>query len=239
MPQQQKEMRLSISLEILKEVSLSQEHQKILTDLLKISLENIGKKFKNEWIFRNLSFEFYKNDPVAIIGPNGSGKSTLMQSLAGAIPINEGKVTFENNKQGIPEEKWHELLSFSAPYLELIEEFTLAESVNFHTKFKPFQEDINTSNFLEILELEKHKDKSVKNFSSGMRQKLKLGLAFYSLNDIILLDEPTANLDQKGFEWYLENVVKVLENKIVIISSNEPKEYTFCKNHLNILNFKK
>lgn len=207
--------------------------------MLKISLENIGKKFKNEWIFRNLSFEFYKNDPVAIIGPNGSGKSTLMQSLAGAIPINEGKVTFENNKQGIPEEKWHELLSFSAPYLELIEEFTLAESVNFHTKFKPFQEDINTSNFLEILELEKHKDKSVKNFSSGMRQKLKLGLAFYSLNDIILLDEPTANLDQKGFEWYLENVVKVLENKIVIISSNEPKEYTFCKNHLNILNFKK
>jgi ABC-type multidrug transport system ATPase subunit len=239
MPQQQKEMRLSISLEILKEVSLSQEHQKILTDLLKISLENIGKKFKNEWIFRNLSFEFYKNDPVAIIGPNGSGKSTLMQSLAGAIPINEGKVTFEDNKQVIPEEKWHELLSFSAPYLELIEEFTLAESVNFHTKFKPFQGDINTSDFLEILELEKHKDKSVKNFSSGMRQKLKLGLAFYSLNDIILLDEPTANLDQKGFEWYLENVEKVLENKIVIVSSNEPKEYTFCKNHLNILNFKK
>jgi len=207
--------------------------------LLKISLENIGKKFKNEWIFRNLSFEFYKNDPVAIIGPNGSGKSTLMQSLAGAIPINEGKVTFENNKYVIPEEKWHELLSFSAPYLELIEEFTLAESVNFHTKFKPFQDDINTSDFLEILELEKHKDKSVKNFSSGMRQKLKLGLAFYSLNDIILLDEPTANLDQKGFEWYLENVEKVLENKIVIVSSNEPKEYTFCKNHLNILNFKK
>ena len=210
-----------------------------MTDLLKISLENIGKKFKNEWIFRNLSFEFYKNDPVAIIGPNGSGKSTLMQSLAGAIPINEGKVTFENNKQVIPEEKWHELLSFSAPYLELIEEFTLAESVNFHTKFKPFQDHINTSDFLEILELEKHKDKSVKNFSSGMRQKLKLGLAFYSLNDIILLDEPTANLDQKGFEWYLENVEKVLENKIVIVSSNEPKEYTFCKNHLNILNFKK
>ena len=207
--------------------------------MLKISLENIGKKFKNEWIFRNLSFEFYKNDPVAIIGPNGSGKSTLMQSLAGAIPINEGKVTFENNKYVIPEEKWHELLSFSAPYLELIEEFTLAESVNFHTKFKPFQDDINTSDFLEILELEKHKDKSVKNFSSGMRQKLKLGLAFYSLNDIILLDEPTANLDQKGFEWYLENVEKVLENKIVIVSSNEPKEYTFCKNHLNILNFKK
>ena len=207
--------------------------------MLKISLENIGKKYKNEWIFRNLSFEFSKNEPIAIIGPNGSGKSTLMQSLAGAIPVNEGKVTFINNKQVIPEEKWHELLSFSAPYLELIEEFTLAESVNFHIKFKPFQDDMNTSEFLEILELRKHKDKPVKNFSSGMRQKLKLGLAFYCKNDIILLDEPTSNLDQKGFDWYLENVEKVLENKIVIVSSNESKEYTFCKNHLNILNFKK
>lgn len=207
--------------------------------MLKISLENIGKKFKNEWIFRNLSFKFNKNEPIAIIGPNGSGKSTLMQALSGAIPINEGKVTYMESGQLISEDKWHELLSFSAPYLELIEEFTLAESVNFHTKFKPFQDDINTSDFLQILELEKHKDKPVKNFSSGMRQKLKLGLAFYSKNDIILLDEPTSNLDQKGFEWYLENVEKALENKIVIVSSNEPKEYIFCKNHLNILNFKK
>lgn len=207
--------------------------------MLKISLENIGKKFKNEWIFRNLSFEFGKNEPIAIIGPNGSGKSTLMQALAAAIPINEGRVAYIEHNQVIPEDKWHELLSFSSPYLELIEEFTLAESVNFHTKFKPFQDDINTSDFLQILELEKHKDKPVKNFSSGMRQKLKLGLAFYSKNDIILLDEPTSNLDQKGFEWYLENVEKALENKIVIVSSNEPKEYIFCEKQLNILDFKK
>lgn len=207
--------------------------------MLKISLENIGKKFKNEWIFRCLSFEFSKNEPIAIIGPNGSGKSTLMQALAGAIPINEGKVVYTENKEIIAEEKWHELISFSAPYLELIEEFTLAESVNFHVKFKPFQAGISTSEFLQIIELEKHKDKPVKNFSSGMRQKLKLGLAFYSLNEIILLDEPTSNLDQNGFDWYISQVEKATENKIVIVSSNEPKEYIFCKNHLNILNFKK
>jgi ABC-type multidrug transport system ATPase subunit len=135
---------------------------------LKISLENIGKKFKNEWIFRNLSFDFSKNEAIAIIGPNGSGKSTLMQALAGAIPINEGKVTYLNQEKSIPDENWHELLSFSAPYLELIEEFTLAESLNFHVKFKPFQNGLATSEFLQIIELEKHKDKPVKNFSSGM-----------------------------------------------------------------------
>jgi ABC-type multidrug transport system ATPase subunit len=206
--------------------------------LLKISLENIGKKFKNEWIFRNLSFEFLKNESIAIIGPNGSGKSTLMQALAGAIPINEGKVNYINEENLIPDENWHELLSFSAPYLELIEEFTLAESVNFHIKFKPFQNDLTSSDFLQIIDLEKHKNKPVKNFSSGMRQKLKLGLAFYSRTQILLLDEPTSNLDQNGFEWYLHNVEKALKDKIVIVSSNEPKEYTFCEKHLNILDFK-
>lgn len=206
--------------------------------MLKISLENIGKKFKNEWIFRNLSFEFSKNEPIAIIGPNGSGKSTLMQVLAGAIPINEGNVVYSENMVIIPEDKWHESLSFSAPYLELIEEFTLLESVNFHVKFKPFQDGLSISEFLEIIELEKHKDKPVKNFSSGMRQKLKLGLAFYSQTDIILLDEPTSNLDHKGFDWYIKQVQKALKDKILIVSSNEPKEYTFCQNHLNILDFK-
>jgi ABC-type multidrug transport system ATPase subunit len=161
-----------------------------------------------------------------------------MQALAGAIPINEGKVTYINEEKFIPDENWHDLLSFSAPYLELIEEFTLAESVNFHIKFKPFQNDLTSSDFLQIIDLEKHKNKPVKNFSSGMRQKLKLGLAFYSRTQILLLDEPTSNLDQNGFEWYLHNVEKALKDKIVIVSSNEPKEYTFCEKHLNILDFK-
>jgi ABC-type multidrug transport system ATPase subunit len=206
---------------------------------LKIILENIGKKFKNEWIFRNLSFEFSTKLPVAIVGPNGSGKSTLMQAIAGAIPVNEGRVSHISNESSIlTEDKWHEFLSFSAPYLELIEEFTLAECVDFHVKFKPFQNGLRNIDFLQKLDLEKHKDKPIKNFSSGMRQKLKLGLAFYSKNDIILLDEPTSNLDNKGFEWYLEHVNKVLKDKIVIVSSNEPKEYSFCSEYLNILDFK-
>jgi ABC-type multidrug transport system ATPase subunit len=206
--------------------------------LLKISLENIGKKFKNEWIFRKLNYEITDNQPLAIIGPNGSGKSTLMQAIAGAIPINEGKILFNSENKIVEEENWHKMLSFSSPYLELIEEFTLAETVNFHIKFKPFLEGISETDFLEIIELSKHKNKQVKNFSSGMRQKLKLGLAFYSQTKILLLDEPTSNLDHKGFDWYLNQIERAIDNKIVIVSSNEPKEYSFCEKHLNILDYK-
>lgn len=206
--------------------------------MLKISLENIGKKFKNEWIFRKLNYEITENQPLAIIGPNGSGKSTLMQAIAGAIPVNEGKVFFKAENSNIEEENWHKMLSFSSPYLELIEEFTLSETVNFHIKFKPFREKVSENDFLEIIELSKHKNKQVKNFSSGMRQKLKLGLAFYSQTKILLLDEPTSNLDHKGFDWYLNQVEKAIHDKIVIVSSNEPKEYSFCEKHLNILDYK-
>ena len=206
--------------------------------MIKIQTENIGKKFKNEWIFRNLNLEIQNGSPLAVVGPNGSGKSTFMQALAGIIPVNEGKVKFFEDSLPIEEGNWHEYLSFSAPYMELIEEFTLIEAIEFHIKFKKLKNGITQNQFLELIQLDTQKEKTIKNFSSGMRQKLKLGLAFYSESLILLLDEPTANLDQIGFEWYFDQVTSLSSEKLIIISSNEPKEYSFCKNQLNILNFK-
>ena len=71
-----------------------------------------------------------------------------------------------------------------------------------------------------------------------MKQKLKLGFAFYTMSDILILDEPTANIDQSGYEWYMKEIQKQIPQKIVIISSNEPKEYTFCQEKLSILDYK-
>lgn len=207
--------------------------------MVRISLENIAKKYKNEWIFKNLNLEINSNEPIAIIGPNGSGKSTLMQVMAGIIPHNKGHISyFSSQNQKIEPENIYYQIAFVAPYLELIEEFTLTEAVDFHTEFKPFINGLSKNDFLEEINLKSHKDKSIKNFSSGMKQKLKLALAFKDNSEILFLDEPTANLDLNTQDWYLENVQKILDSKIVIVSSNEPKEYSFCKNHLNILNYK-
>jgi ABC-type multidrug transport system ATPase subunit len=206
--------------------------------LLQIKAEEIGKKFKNEWIFKNLSLEMQTGVPIAIVGPNGSGKSTLMQSLSGIIPTNSGKVFYTENNQNLEEDKWHTKISYAAPYLELIEEFTLIEALKFHIKFKPFVNNLSIEEFLVKVELEKHKNKQIKNFSSGMKQKLKLGLVFMSQSDVFFLDEPSSNLDQNAFNWYFENVQLHLKDKLVIISSNEPREYSFCENHINILNYK-
>jgi len=211
---------------------------KTSNNLLTIEAENIGKKYKNEWIFRKLNFEFSENQSIAITGPNGSGKSTLMQALAGMIPVNEGKVAYSTSGNNIHEEEFHQYLSFSAPYLELIEEFTLQEAVIFHKKFKEFKDGISAGDFLKQIELEKHRNKQIKFFSSGMRQRLKLGLVFYSTSEVLFFDEPTSNLDEKGFNWYKSEIEKVLGQRLILVSSNEPKEYEFCKKHLDILNFK-
>lgn len=206
--------------------------------MISLSLQNIGKRFSREWIFRGLSYDFKVGQPVAIIGPNGSGKSTLIKALSGTIPVNEGSVNFYENDKPIDEENWHSHVGISAPYLELIEEFTLAESIAFHSKFRHLDKSINIEEFMKMIGLEKHRNKYVRDFSSGMKQKLKLGFAFFSQNSILILDEPTANIDHNGYEWYMEMVQSQINDKIVIISSNEPKEYTFCKESISILDYK-
>lgn len=206
--------------------------------MFQVSLENIGKKFKNEWIFRNLSFSFQSGVAYAITGPNGSGKSTFVQAMAGVIPVNEGKISYTHHQQQLPEEDWYQQFSFASPYLELIEEFTLEEAVEFHTKFKTLRHNLAVSDFLKTIHLERHAAKQIRNFSSGMKQRLKLGLAFYSQSEILFLDEPTSNLDHTGFQWYLDLVEKETDGRIILISSNEPKEYVFCTQTLNVLDFK-
>jgi ABC-type multidrug transport system ATPase subunit len=206
--------------------------------LVKIEVNNLGKKFKNEWIFKNLSSSFEFKTPTAIIGPNGSGKSTLMQVLANIIPKNMGEILYSKEKQNITEEDIFKKIAYSAPYSELIEEFTLHETISFHNKFKPLRDNLNVSEFIEVIDLQKHTNKQIKFFSSGMKQKLKLGLAFYDNSDLLFLDEPSSNLDQKTTEWYLEEVKKLLNLKTILISSNDPKEYSFCENQINILNYK-
>jgi ABC-type multidrug transport system ATPase subunit len=203
-----------------------------------IQLENLGKKFRKEWIFRNVNLTFEAGQNYTFVGPNGSGKSTLLQVLMGIMPHTEGKISYSSDNQAVEIDNIYKKIVIAAPYLELIEEFTLLESVEFHQKFKPFKDKITPIQLIELLQLSQHKDKTIKNFSSGMKQRLKLGLAFYSEAPIILLDEPTSNLDAQGTAWYLEQIEKHTAHRLLIICSNQPNEYAFCKNIVDIRDYK-
>ena len=131
-----------------------------------LSLLNIGKRFSKEWIFRGLTYEFKVGVPVAVVGPNGSGKSTLVKSISGGIPLNEGKINYYEGSKEIFEENWYKKVGISAPYLELIEEFSLSESIDFHIQFRPFLPEIDKNIFIHKLGLEKHQNKYIRDFSS-------------------------------------------------------------------------
>src|SRR5688572_29157080 len=203
---------------------------------MQIKLTGLGKRYNFEWIFRNLNYEFTAGNTYAILGHNGSGKSTLLNTISGFQLPSEGDLTFSLQNHTIPAEEIFRHISYAAPYLELVEEFTLEESIEFHTRFKPLR-NISASEFIDRLKLYKARHKYIKDFSSGMKQRLKLGLALYSDSSLLLLDEPTTNLDQEGIDWYREHLELNKQGRIVIIGSNIAHEYSFADERLHITDY--
>jgi ABC-type multidrug transport system ATPase subunit len=203
-----------------------------------IEVEKLGKKYAKEWIFRNLNARFDSKFSYAITGPNGSGKSTLIQILSGAFLPTEGSIKYTLQDKNIAEEEIYPHLDIITPHLELIEEFSLEEFLTFHFRFKKLKSGLTLNDFISLVYLENDRSKLIQNFSSGMKQRLKLGLTFFSESKICLLDEPTSNLDEQGIAWYLKHVEAILRDKLVIISSNQLREYDFCDNIIHIPDFK-
>lgn len=207
---------------------------------MNISIQKLAKKFRREWIFKNLNWEFQNNETYAITGSNGSGKSTLLQIISGILAFNKGQIEYKFEGRKVEVDTLYKYLTLATPYLELVEEFTLIEAINFHLKFKNFEENIPIKDFILILGLQKSKNKPIKYFSSGMKQRLKLGFALHTDAPLLLLDEPTTNLDAQGIAWYKSEVEQKLNKKTIIICSNQKSEYEFCKsdNILDIMQYK-
>ncbi len=205
---------------------------------MKIQLTKAGKRFNREWIFRNADIQFLSGESYAITGANGSGKSTLLQVLSGSMAISEGRVDWILHEKLIDPELVFRNLTISAPYIELIEEMTATEFLNFHQLFKPFISGVSTKEIISIIGLEKAASKQIRYFSSGMKQRMKLAQAIFSDVPLLLLDEPCTNFDTSGFELYNHLMTTYAQNKTVIISSNDVHEYSFCKHIISILDFK-
>jgi ABC-type multidrug transport system ATPase subunit len=197
---------------------------------MNIKLTNVGKRFERNWIFRNLSLEFTQGKRYVVIGPNGSGKSTLLKVISGNITPSEGKVEYSNNNTSIAVEDVFSKLAIAAPYLDVPEEYSLLEVITFHKVFKPFEKNLSEKEVIDIMELAHTKEKNYKHFSSGMKQRVKLGLAVLSQTPLLLLDEPSTALDAKSVLWY-QNLIKDFGTgkTIIVFSNNKEEEFSFCE----------
>lgn len=206
--------------------------------LMKMLLSDAGKRYNREWIFRHFNYEFNTGNAYAITGNNGSGKSTLLQVIAGAVQHSEGIIEFYNSTNAIAPENHHQHLSIAAPYLELPEEMTLIEFLEFHQSFKPFLSSLTISEIISLLSLQKATDKQIRNFSSGMKQRVKLAQAILSDVPVVLLDEPCTNLDAEGISLYHRLINEYCADRLVIVSSNDEEEYHFCNYKIGIGDYK-
>lgn len=204
-----------------------------------ISLSDAGKRYNRDWIFRHLTYQFEAGKSYAITGPNGSGKSTLLQVLSGNTMTNEGKIEWQLNGKVLADEKVYNHVSICAPYLELIEEMTLSEFLLFHSSFKPFLSGISMADIVDITGLAKAVNKQIRYYSSGMKQRVKLAQCIFSDTSLVLLDEPCTNLDAAGIELYHRLIATYCQNRMVVVSSNDEVEFSFCQAIINISDYKR
>lgn len=203
-----------------------------------INLEDISKRYGFEWIFKQVNCQFEPDFRYAVIGPNGSGKSTLLKIISGGLAPTSGKVHYTIlHKRVADETDAAKEIVYAAPYISLLEDFTLEEMYRFHISFKKMK-TTSKEEFFEIAQLSPHKNKYIKNFSSGMKQRLKLSLAFLTDSKVLLLDEPTSNFDTKSVDWYHGLIENYTQNRLVIIGSNQEYEYSFCEKRLSVTEYK-
>jgi heme exporter protein A len=201
--------------------------------------ESVNKTFGRRLIFKDISFKLNSSAIFGISGPNGSGKSTLVKIIANIISPSSGKLIHNFNGTEIKPENLHNHIGLVSPYLVLYDEFTAYENLNYFSEIRgiPFNKG-RVDDLLNKFLLFNRKEDLVKTYSSGMKQRLKFIFALMHSPQLIILDEPTSNLDDEGKEVVYELVKEEGSNNIVIIASNEKVDLSLCNETIDLKNHK-
>jgi ABC-type multidrug transport system ATPase subunit len=205
---------------------------------MEIFLEELGKRYRREWIFRDLNFQASGPEAVAVLGPNGAGKSTLIRIAAGLALPSVGRLGLRQGGTEYRDEEHTARCAFTAPYLELPEELSLRQLLRFHFRFRPLLQGLDPGELPALLDLERFRDHAVQQYSSGMKQRVKLGLTLFTDVPFLFLDEPLTNLDSAGGHWYQELIRNYRRDRFIMVASNRPEEYSFCTRTLQLADHK-
>lgn len=208
--------------------------------MIELECINLEKKYFNKLVFRGINLKLKDGDAVAITGKNGSGKSTFLKIISGLIKPTSGKIILKENNNEINRENYINYIGFTSPYINLYDELTAFENLKF------FSDLINDSNnqkdkinsLLKRVNLYNVRNELVRDFSTGMKQRLKLAFSLLKTPKILLLDEPQSNLDSEGIELINNIFVEQKNRGILIIATNELWDTNLFSITLNIENYK-
>lgn len=198
-----------------------------------LSFSNIGKKFYQRWIFRRISGKLSVSEKLVLIGRNGSGKSTLMRIFAGQLSQSEGELEYRIGNKKLPVGNLYQYISWSAPYLDMYLDLSLAEHLNLHFRFKECLLN-HPQEIIDVLKLNEHEHKKLRYYSSGMLQRAKVGMALFTKSPLLLLDEPTSNMDTQNAALMLDLIHTYSQNRLLILASNMEREYDGIENIITL-----
>lgn len=206
---------------------------------MNISLQQVSKRFQQHWIFKQVSYEFRSGNAYALLGANGSGKSTLLRVIAGMQSASKGSVIYtDGNSSVINPQQAFKHISFTAPGQEIVEELTMREFLDFHFSFKKPLQGLRIDDIIALTGLQAAADKPLGDYSSGMKQRVKLAQAIFSDTDVLMVDEPCTNLDEAGTQQYRNWMETYTKNRLVLVASNDVREYFFCKDKILLEEYK-
>lgn len=191
-----------------------------------ISLNQVGKRYQQHWVFKGIDYTFEAGKQYAVLGANGSGKSTLLRIISGMQHANKGTIEYVIEGKKTASEHIFNKVSYCAPGMDLIEEMSLSEFLAFHFTFKKMIPSFDVKSIMETMGMLAVRNKFIHEFSSGMKQRVKLAQAFFTDTPILLLDEPCSNLDTQGVDMYQQWLQQYTAGRLVIIASNDEREYT-------------
>lgn len=198
--------------------------------MFRLSASRLSKRFGPRKVFSDINFELRTGQSLAVVGPNGSGKSTLLKVLLGLLRATTGEISYHENGGALDESAFRDRSSFVAPYLSLYDHLTGEENLRFFSEVAGEHvtgKDVNK--LLARVGLEGRGDDLVLGYSSGMKQRLKYAAALLNHPDFLMLDEPTANLDEAGKQMVSEIIEQNRSNCIIVVATNEQPEYKLAE----------
>lgn len=206
---------------------------------MQVELHGVRKQFGREVVLNGVDHRFEAGSRTVLLGPNGSGKSTLLQLIAGALVPTEGRVVHRLGYRLVQDDEVYRHVSIAAPYLGLYEELSLRQLVQLHQHVKPLRAGFGAEELARTAHLEHALDKPVAHYSSGMKQRVRLALAILSDTPLLLLDEPTGNLDAVGSRWYADLLHTHVSHRTLVVASNaQEHEYAMCTERIEVLRYK-